>query len=234
MSCGRQLFKEYFVSIILKLCALQSWAHRRHSDTSVNLFTISLLSKWLWLSVIKALNILKLFNHRSQDLRSRCGFDSFHGKDDSKISHTHSLMGSMQIFFCLHEQIFTICNIPNWTRPHNLQQLGFPLSDDGQVFLLMHWQNFTSVPGLFWWQHIPHSCRLSINKIPTTVPLPLQFNCNLPDSGTYVTRPNQGLSSLTPGVCKMRDPGNEIEMLNAWETKKYFNVHCSRRTNWSN
>ena len=55
-------------SIILKLHALQSWARRRRGDTSVNLFTASLLSKWLRLPVIKALNILKLFNHRSQDL----------------------------------------------------------------------------------------------------------------------------------------------------------------------
>ena len=29
------------------------------------------------------------------------------------------------------------------------------------------WQNITTVPGLFWWQHIPHSRRLSIDKIPT-------------------------------------------------------------------
>ena len=34
--------------------------------------------------MIKALNILKLVNHRSQDLRSRRGFDSFRVKDDSK------------------------------------------------------------------------------------------------------------------------------------------------------
>ena len=36
-----------------------------------------------------------------------------------------------------------------------------------------------------------------------------QFNCNLPDSGRHVTRPNQGLSSLALGG-KMRDPGNEV------------------------
>ena len=34
--------------------------------------------------MIKALNILKLVNHRSQDLHSRRGFDSFRVKDDSK------------------------------------------------------------------------------------------------------------------------------------------------------
>ena len=118
--------------------ALQSWAPRRRSDTSVNLFTVSLLSKRLRRPVIKALNILKLFNHSSQDLQSRRSFDSFHGKNDSKIFHTLSLgclACGVQLFFCLHEQIFTICNIPNCTRPHNVQQLGFPLSDDGCVFL---------------------------------------------------------------------------------------------------
>ena len=118
--------------------ALQSWTRRRRSDFSVNIFTVSLLPKWLRLPVIKALNILKLFNHRSQDLQSRHGFDSLRGKDDTKIFHTHSL-GSLecgvQLFFCLHEQIFTLCNVSNWTRPRNLQQLGFPLSDDGYVFL---------------------------------------------------------------------------------------------------
>ena len=36
-----------------------------------------------------------------------------------------------------------------------------------------------------------------------------QFNCNLPDSGIHVTRPNQGLSSLALGG-KMRDPGNKV------------------------
>ena len=108
------------------------------SDNSVNLFTVSLLSKWLRLPVIKALNILKLVNHRSQDLQSRRGFDSFRRKDDSKIFHTHSLgclACGVQLFFCLHEHIFTICNVPNWTRPHNLHEIGFPLSDDGYVFL---------------------------------------------------------------------------------------------------
>ena len=38
-------------SIILH--ALQSLGRRRRSDTSINLFTLSVLSKWLWLSVIK-------------------------------------------------------------------------------------------------------------------------------------------------------------------------------------
>ena len=116
------------------LCKVQ---HANGAVTPVNLFTVSLLSKWLQLSVIKALNILKLFNHRSQDLQSRHGFDSFRGKDDSKIFHTHSLgclTCCVQLFFYLHEQIFTICNVHNWTRPHNLQQLGFPLSDE-YVFL---------------------------------------------------------------------------------------------------
>ena len=79
-------------SIIYKrLHALQSWARRRHSDSSLNLFTVSLLSNWPRLSVIKVLNIPKLFNHRSQDPQSRRGFDSFRGKDDWKIFHTHSL-----------------------------------------------------------------------------------------------------------------------------------------------
>ena len=35
-----------------------------------------------------------------------------------------------------------------------------------------------------------------------------------------MTRPNQGLSSLTPGGDKMRDPGNEVVIkgqLRAWE-----------------
>ena len=51
--------------------------------TTITLFTLSLLSKKLWLSVIKALNALKLFSHRrgSQDLHSRPGFNSFRGND---------------------------------------------------------------------------------------------------------------------------------------------------------
>ena len=52
-----------------------------------------------------------------------------------KKSLTSLLYQAIHLFFCLHEHIFTICNVPNWTRPHNLQQLGFPLSDDGYVFL---------------------------------------------------------------------------------------------------
>ena len=71
----------------LKLCVLQSWARQGRSDTSINLFTVALLSKWLRLLVIMALNILRLFNRRSQVLHSRRGFDSFHCKDDSKIFH---------------------------------------------------------------------------------------------------------------------------------------------------
>ena len=51
------------------------------------------------------------------------------------------------------------------------------------------------VLGSLWWQHIPHSRRLGIDKTPT---------------GIHVTRSNQGLSSLAPGGGKMRDPGNEV------------------------
>ena len=84
--------------------------------------------------MIKALNILKLVNHRLQDLHSIRGFDSFRGKDDSKAS-IQSLGGSgVQLFFCPLEEIFTICNVSNLTKPQNLEQRGFPLSDDRQVF----------------------------------------------------------------------------------------------------
>jgi len=34
-----------------------------------------------------------------------------------------------------------------------------------------------------------------------------------------VTRPNQGLSLLTPGGGKMRDPGNEVELPNVYKHK---------------
>ena len=95
-------------SIILELRALQSSARRRRSDTSVNLFTVSLLSKLLRLSVIKALNIQKLVNRRSQDLHSRQGFDSFRVKDDSKASIQSLGGGGVQLFFCLLEEIFTV------------------------------------------------------------------------------------------------------------------------------
>ena len=158
---------------MFELRALQSWARRRRSDTSVNLFTVSLLSNWLRLSVIKALNILKLFNPRSQDLQSRRGFDSSCRKDNSKILHTHNLGclgGGVQLFFCLHEQIFTICNVPNWTSPQPTATWISTIT--WWIRFPRRWQNFTSVPGLFWWQHVPLSRRLSIDKIPTRAPLP--------------------------------------------------------------
>ena len=70
--------------------------------------------------MIKALNILKSVNHRSQDLHSRRGFDSFRVKEDLKAS-IQSLGGGggggggggVQFFFGLLEEIFTICNVPN-------------------------------------------------------------------------------------------------------------------------
>ena len=67
--------------------------------------------------MIKALNILKLVNHRSQDLHSRRGFDSFRVKDDSKAlalaAAAAAAAAACKLFFCLLEEIFTICNVPN-------------------------------------------------------------------------------------------------------------------------
>ena len=98
------------------------------SVTTINLFTLSLLSKKLWLSVIKALNTLKLFSHRSQDLQSRpgsAGFNSFRGNDQmSRRSSIHSLGRSVFV-----EEIFTICNVLNGTT-----QPTTTLSHDGRGF----------------------------------------------------------------------------------------------------
>ena len=84
--------------------------------TQINLFTLSLLSKWLWLSVIKALNTLKLFYSHSQDLHSRPGFNSFKGKHQMSLrSSIHSLGRCMLFFIWLLKEDFTICNALNWT-----------------------------------------------------------------------------------------------------------------------
>jgi len=57
-----------------------------------------------------------------------------------------------------------------------------------------------------------------------------------------MTRPSQGLSSLTPGGGKMRDPGNEVEVtvrVNVWTVCKdqkkwpFYRGGCSWRLNCS-
>ena len=72
------------------------------------------------------------------------------------------------------------------------------------------------------WQHIPHSRRLSIDKIPTLGrPALQQFNCNVPDSGH--TWPDQTRVSLrSPGGGKMRDPGKEAV---SWPARKHATHH---------
>ena len=47
-----------------------NFAEWHFKKSCVSLFTLSLLSKWLWLSVIKALNIIKLFYRREYWLPS--------------------------------------------------------------------------------------------------------------------------------------------------------------------
>ena len=83
--------------------------------TTINLFTLSLLSKWLWLSVIKALNTLKLFYSHSQDLHSRPGFNSFKGKHQMSLRSSIHSLGRCLFFIWLLEEDFTICNALNWT-----------------------------------------------------------------------------------------------------------------------
>ena len=59
----------------------ERWQRNADHDESSYL---SVLLNWLWLSVSKALNTLKLFNRRSYGLHSRRGFDTLRGKDDSQ------------------------------------------------------------------------------------------------------------------------------------------------------
>ena len=94
-------------------------------DASIHLFTLSLLWKWLWLSVIMALNALKLFNCRSQGLHSRCGLNSFPGRVPP---YTASAAASNSSFDFLKRFLQYLKSL---TEPRNLQQLWFPLSDDG-------------------------------------------------------------------------------------------------------
>lgn len=106
------------------------------------------------------LSTIKLFYRRSQALDgSTVDRVSFRGKDE-----TDSLRRSMQFFIC-----------PLNYYHSNLQQLGFQLSDDRWVLLGICTITASSLSwhGLFWWQHIVHSCRLSIDKIPTRPPIPL-------------------------------------------------------------
>ena len=186
---------------------------------------MTLLSKWLQLPVIiiiifphcamgrirpviKALNILKLFNHRSQDLQSRHGFDSFHGKDDSKIFHTLSL-GCLACnysfaFMSRFSQYVTFLTEPDHTTYINL--------DFHYQMMDTFWQNFTSFPGSFWWQHIPHSRRLSINKIPARA---LLVEHTWPDPTRVSPRSPQGAVWKTLGTKLFsREHGSD------WNTNK--------------
>ena len=102
--------------------------------TTINLFTLSLLSKELWLSVIKALNTLKLFSHRSQDLLSRPGFNSFRGNDRmSRRSSIHSLGRSVQFFIRPLLGRF-LQYVTSLTEPHNVQQLYHMLEEVSPAF----------------------------------------------------------------------------------------------------
>jgi len=96
----------------LSRSALQSSGRRRHGETSINLFTLSLLSKWLWLSVInlKALNSLKLFNRHPQDLAT------LHSEVKmSRRSSIHSVGRGVQFSIRHLEETLTICNVLHWT-----------------------------------------------------------------------------------------------------------------------
>ena len=107
------------------------------------------------------------------------------------------------------------------TEPHNLQQL---MTDDVCVFFgvckllspdiaaeehMFTYRRNVKL-GLFWWQHIPHSRSLSIDKILTKPPLPSLDKLSSPRFWETRDQTYQGLSSLAPGV-KMRDPGNEVD-----------------------
>ena len=154
--------------------------------------------------MIKALNILKLLNHQSLDLHSKHGFDSFRGKDDSKIFHTQPWQRHAIILLPFW-RVFQLCTYPSpnptvtltyyliitcwvrggvgvqlpryWYWSNELNQTTQPRATwistiRWWISFPWSWQNITAVPCLFWWQHIPHSCRLSIDKIPTRATLP--------------------------------------------------------------
>ena len=173
-------------------------------DASIHLFTLSLLWKWLWLSVIMALNALKLFNRRSQGLHSRCGLNSFPGSPMS--SSIHRLSRCEQFVIWLLEEIFTILKVLNWTTQPTATLIS----------VIRWWISFfrrlqnitvghccrTTYRGSTWnWVYFGDNIfRTHVGSVWTKLILgrpSLQwFSCHLPDSGRRVTRPNQGLSSL--------------------------------------
>ena len=121
---GQESFRERKIKVHnshkpLKPRTLIYWHNKNYIFLCVASFRSKiypLLPKWLWLSVIKALNTLKPFYRRSQDLHSRLGFNSFRGKDQmSRRSSIHSLGRRVQFFFPLLEEIFTIYNVLNRT-----------------------------------------------------------------------------------------------------------------------
>ena len=105
-----------------KVGALMAWWHFKKS--CVNLFTLSLLSKWLWLSVIKALNAIKLFYRCSQDLHSsgdtrsllRRGFwgchathPSLHDRSEHDCGGDYALWGMKWVMVFKLNVMSTIC-----------------------------------------------------------------------------------------------------------------------------